>query len=223
MYTRRRPRRPIAIGINMRPATKATKRKVRLIIILAVVLIILIPSSLQLRSISIDAARTQAIDMITYAINDTVLNMMSNDGYDYSDFVVFEKDSDGKITAFSTNTTLINSLSSELIRTVINDAERGALDIKIPLGNLVGSNLTQGKGPRISLDIIMLSSSHADYSNDFVSSGINQTKHKISLNVLVNVIIIVPWAKIETTVTTEVLLVETVIVGQVPETYITLE
>jgi len=183
----------------------------------------MIPASLQLRSISAVAARMQASDMITYAINDTVLKMMSQGGYNFDDFVVFEKDTDGKITAFSTNTTLINSLSSELIKNVIEDASSGALNVKIPLGNLIGTNLSQGKGPQIPLDIIMLSSSHADYINDFASSGINQTQHKISLNVSVDVIIIVPWTKIETTVTTEVLLVETVIVGQVPQTYITME
>lgn len=223
MYTPRRPRRPFTLGINMRPITKASRRKVRVIIILLVVLAIMIPASLQLRSISAVAARMQASDMITYAINDTVLKMMSQGGYNFDDFVVFEKDTDGKITAFSTNTTLINSLSSELIKNVIEDASSGALNVKIPLGNLIGTNLSQGKGPQIPLDIIMLSSSHADYINDFASSGINQTQHKISLNVSVDVIIIVPWTKIETTVTTEVLLVETVIVGQVPQTYITME
>lgn len=207
----------------MRPVTKASRRKVTIIVIVVVFLIFLIATSLKLRSISIDAATMQAQDMIVYAINDTVNEMMSQGGYDYDKFVVFEKDADGKITAFSTNTMLINTLSSDLIKKVIDGASDGALNVKIPLGNLIGTNLTQGRGPQIPLDIIMLSSSRADYSNDFVSSGINQTKHKISINVSVDVIIIVPWAKIETTVTSEVLLVETVIVGQVPETYITLE
>jgi len=161
--------------------------------------------------------------MITYATNEAVAEIMATEGYDYDDFVIFEKDIDGKITAFSTNTTLINALSTELMRTVIDKSASGSLDIRIPMGNLIGMSTMQGRGPKIPVEIIMLTSSHADYSNEFVSSGINQTKHRISLNVTVNIVILIPWATIETAVQTEVLLVETVIIGEVPETYITLE
>ena len=214
MYIPHRPRRPIYIRVS---------KKFKLLLIVALVLAFLIPSSIYLRKISSQAALTEAIDMITYATNEAVAEIMATEGYDYDDFVIFEKDIDGKITAFSTNTTLINALSTELMRTVIDKSASGSLDIRIPMGNLIGMSTMQGRGPKIPVEIIMLTSSHADYSNEFVSSGINQTKHRISLNVTVNIVILIPWATIETAVQTEVLLVETVIIGEVPETYITLE
>ena len=59
-----------------------------------------------------------------------------------------------------------------------------------------------------------------DFRNDLTSAGINQTKHQINLEVIVDVEILVPWGSETSQVVTEVLIADTVVVGQVPQTYL---
>ena len=117
----------------------------------------------------------------------------------------------------------INSLSSEILDKVVGTTESGALTVKIPLGNLTGVNMLMGRGPDVPVKIIYLTSSKVDFKNELVTAGINQTKHQLSLEVTVDVDILVPWRTVSSQVVTDVLIADTVIVGQVPDTYVNME
>ena len=80
-----------------------------------------------------------------------------------------------------------------------------------------------GRGPKIPVRIIVLSSSSVEFSNSIVTAGINQTKHQINLCVTVDMQILVPWGTEDTEVSTDVLIADTVIVGKVPETYLNMQ
>ena len=69
----------------------------------------------------------------------------------------------------------------------------------------------------------MLTSSYTDYKNELISAGINQTRHQIKLEVVVDIDILVPWDTMSTQVVSEALIAETIIVGKVPETYVDTE
>ena len=56
-------------------------------------------------------------------------------------------------------------------------------------------------------------------NSEFVSKGINQTIHKINLDLNCKVSILTPIETISETIEATVLLAETVIVGEVPENY----
>ena len=92
--------------------------------------------------------------------------------------------------------------------------------LSIPIGNVLGSSLLLGKGPEIPVDITMLSSSHVDFQNELSDAGINQTKHQIKLEVVIDIDVIMPWQTVSTQVVSEILIAETVILGDVPETYL---
>ncbi len=175
-----------------------------------------------LKNISGDMALSDASDMITAAINDKINEKMSQKQYTYDYFVSLQKDSEGNVTAISANMARINTLSSEILQEVIAATNSGKLDEKIPLGNLLGSNLTLGRGPKIPVRVIMLTSSYADFKNELSSAGINQIKHQIILEVKVQIDVLLPWELRSTEVVSEVLIAETVIVGKVPETYLSL-
>ncbi len=175
-----------------------------------------------LKNISGDMALSDASDMITAAINDKINEKMSQEQYTYDYFVTLQKDSDGNVTAISANMARINTLSSDILQEVIAATNSGKLDEKIPLGNLLGSNLTLGRGPKIPVKVIMLTSSYADFKNELSSAGINQIKHQIILEVKVQIDVLLPWELRSTEVVSEVLIAETVIVGKVPETYLSL-
>ena len=174
------------------------------LIVLAMLSILIIPPSLYLRDVASQMAMSDAIDLVTLAINEAIHREMSQGTYDYGYFVKLEKDASGGVTAITSNMARINMLSSKLLQDVVNTAGGGEMEISVPLGNLIGTNLLHGRGPDIPVKIIMLTSSFADFRNDISAAGINQIRHQIVL---------------ETRVLSEVLVAETVIVGSVPDMY----
>jgi len=70
------------------------------------------------------------------------------------------------------------------------------------------------------VQVIMLTSSLVRFDNALSSTGINQSRHAITLKADVDIDILIPWETISTTVETDILIAETVIVGRVPNTYV---
>ena len=175
-----------------------------------------------LKDISGQMALSNASDTITATINDKINEKMSEGQYDYNYFVTLQKDNSGNITAISANMARINTLSSEILQEVIAATNSGMMDIDIPLGNLLGSNLLLGRGPNVPVKIIMLTSSYSDFRNELEAAGINQVKHQIILEVRVQIDVMLPWEVQSTEVVSEVLIAETVLVGKVPDTYLNL-
>lgn len=190
------------------------------VIIMALLALAIYPSAKFLRTVSGQIALSDATDMITAIVNDKINEKMREGQYDYDYFVTLEKDANGGITAISANMPRINTLSSEILQEVISSTNSGKLDLEIPLGNLLGSNILLGRGPDIPMKIIMLTSSYADFRNEISSAGINQIKHQIILEVRVEIDVLLPWEVQSTEVLSEVLIAETVIVGKVPDTYL---
>ncbi len=176
-----------------------------------------------LRRLTGEMAISDATDMVTLAVNDTVSKIMSEGDYSYDYFVSIEKDINGNVAAISANMSRINSVSAQILAEVVEAAENGILNIRVPIGNLLGSNILMGKGPEVPVEVITLTSSYIDIENEIVSTGINQAKHKIILKVDVDIDILIPWDVLTTRVESNVLIAETVIVGAVPETYVDVE
>ncbi|MGI6029293.1 MAG: sporulation protein YunB [Candidatus Heteroscillospira sp.] len=176
-----------------------------------------------LRRVSTEMAVSDAIDIVTLSINSSVNQRMKTDDMSYDRFVSLDKDKNGVVTAIKTNMTEINALSSDILSDVVGQGERRVLEVDVPLGNLLGSSLLMGKGPNVPLDIIMLTSSRIDFRNDLASAGINQTKHRIIFELTVEIDVLIPWDMASAVVKSDVLIAETVIVGNVPETYISME
>ncbi len=223
MRYRRRPHRPLYIDLHFPKLPRRTRVTLTLLLILAVTAAVFIQSVLYLRELSASMAISDAIDLITLCINDTISSRMSSEDYDYDYFVTLERDNSGSVVAVSANMSKINALSSELLADIVRSADSGQLDLSIPLGNLVGSSLLLGKGPEVPVEITMLTSSHIDLKNELMSAGINQTKHQIKLDVVVDIDVILPWNTMSTQVVSEILVAETVIVGSVPDTYLSME
>ena len=199
------------------------KRTVMLILIVCFLAAAITPMSLYLRKVSGEMALSDASDMVTIQINDTIAKMMDEGLFEYDYFVSLQKDEAGRITAITSNMPRINTLSAEILSDIVENARDGGLDIGVPAGNLTGISLLLGRGLEIPVKIIMLTSSRVDFRNDIVSAGINQTKHQIILEVIVDIDILMPWETLSTQVVSEILVAETVIVGAVPDTYLNLE
>lgn len=205
---------------------RGLSRNINRILVLVLCLTVLIfcfKAVFYLRRLTGEMAMSDAIDMVTLAVNDTVRRIMSEGNYSYDYFVSIEKDNEGNVAAISANMSRINAVSAQILSEVVEAAENGVLKIKVPLGNLLGSNILMGKGPEVPIEVITLTSSFIDIENELISTGINQAKHKIILKVDVDVDILVPWDLLTTRVESHVLIAETVIVGRVPDTYVDVE
>lgn len=199
---------------------RGTRIVLKAMIVLSMLSVLLVPSSVYLRRVSSQMAVSDAMDCVTLAINDAIYSEMAEGLFDYEYFERLEKDESGRITAVITNMARINTLSAQLLRDVVRSADGGKIEIRVPLGNLIGSNLLHGRGPDIPVEIIILTSSSAAFRNEIRSAGINQTRHQILLDIRVDIDVMIPWDTISTCVTSEVLVAETVIVGEVPRFYL---
>jgi sporulation protein YunB len=176
-----------------------------------------------LRSISTQIAVSNAEDIVTMAVNNAVNDIMSEGGYGYDYFVQIQKNDAGEIAAVSTDMAHINTLSTEILDKVIHSTESGTLTVDVPAGNLTGSSLLMGRGPKVPIKIIYLTSSSVDFKNSIASAGINQTKLQLSLEITVDVDVLIPWSTKSSSIVTDVLVADTVVVGKVPDTFVNME
>ena len=176
-----------------------------------------------LKDISCRIAVSDACDLVTAQVNAVVAQIMAERDYDGESFVNFEKNDAGEITAVSSNMARINALSAEILDRVIGATGNRTLEVSVPLGNLTGVSLLMGRGPGVPVEIIMLTSSHVEFQNRVVTAGINQTKHQINLEIVVDIDTLIPWGTESAKVVTEVMIADVVVVGKVPSTYMNMQ
>lgn len=223
MLRRRRPRRPVYLDLHLPPMRRATRWALIALCLLLFFGWVAVRSVMYLRELSCDMVLSDAVDLMTLCVNDTINRTLSGRDYGYDYFVTIDRDESGAVTAIKANMARINALSSELLSDIVEAADRGELSLSIPLGNILGSSLLLGKGPDIPVDITLLTSSRVDFKNEISAAGINQTKHEMKLDVVVDIDVVLPWRTVSTQVVTEILIAETVIVGEVPQTYLNME
>ncbi len=209
----------------MHPGSRRTRSGATAAILLGGIglLVFLSTSALYLKELSSQIAASDASDIVTVQINKVIAQLMTEKDYGSDYFVVLEKNDRGEVTAVSSNMARINALSAQILDRVVGTTDNRTLTVAIPLGNLTGVSLLMGRGPAVPVRIIMLTSSRVEFSNSIITAGINQTKHQINLAVKVDIDILIPWATESAQVKTDILIADTIIVGQVPETYFSLQ
>lgn len=173
------------------------------------------------REVIRDLAQTQVKNTTSDLTNDAIAKQIAQGVIQYDRIVYFEKDLDGRITALKTNMSEINRLKTDILN-LINDEilALDASDIGIPLGSLFLPELFSGKGPAIPVHILSIRNSDATFTSAFSQAGINQTLHKLTMVVSVDVAVLVLGQTSSFTINSEVVVAETVIVGEVPTTYL---
>lgn len=192
---------------------------VAMIIICTIVLVLwlywksMTPTILELAKVYVQSQSTQAI-------NNAVLELFS-DGVNYSSFVTIEKDENNGVVLLATDSMQTNKLARDAAVLVQNCLNTQFVDeLQMSLGTLSGVPLLNGKGPCVSIIISPQNSVGCTFVSDFTSAGINQTLHRIYLNVNSRVDLIVPTMHHTVELSMPILICETVLVGSVPETYL---
>ena len=219
----RRRRRPLYVDVHLPPMRRRTKLAIVLVLIAAVLVSVGIRGAVYLRELSCSMVLSDATDLMTLCINDTISRKLASEDYDYDYFVTLEHDAEGNVTAVRANMARINAMSSELLSDIVKAADGGELSLEIPIGNLLGSSMMLCRWTEKPFHLKKHSSTRLDFKNELVSAGINQTKHQMKLDVVIDIDVIMPWRTVSTQVVSEILIAETVIVGQVPQTYLDME
>lgn len=163
-----------------------------------------------------------AKSIATKISNEQATVVMAN--YKYQDLCSIEKDENGNIKMIKSNIIPVNEIISDVavrIQNELNKTQDG--EVFIRLGTLTGSKFLSGRGPKVNFKIVTIGNVETDLKSEFSSAGINQTLHRIFLEVKCKVIILTPFNSIEEEITNQVLLAEAVIVGNIPNTYYNLD
>lgn len=157
----------------------------------------------------------------TQAINDAVSKKIQMNVF--KDLVNIKTDNMGRVTMVQANTSEMNRIAVETSLYIQKELENiSEEDLYISIGNILGSQIFADKGPKLRIKIQPAGTVKVNFATEFSEAGINQTRLKIYLKVDTRVQIIMPFAGNEIDVSTNVPVSETIIVGDVPESYINL-
>lgn len=172
-----------------------------------------------LRPQLIALAETQLKNHLTQAANRSVTQSLAEENLSYSDLVRLQT-TEG-LSTLTTDAAALNRLRSAALDDVIGQLD--ALDsrsLTIPLGALTGIDLLSAVGPKLPVRLVSVASAEGRYRNDFIDAGINQTLHRIILDISIDAGLLLPGGVVELTVATPICVSETIIIGQVPQTYL---
>lgn len=199
---------------------KHGKLKLILTILIILLILIFIIFEKNIKPIVMEMASSKVRSIAIKAFNDAVKQVFS-EGKDYSDLISVVLDHDGKVTMIQADTVKMNMLATETAMLTQNNIEKiEEQGIKIPAGSLLNSQILAGRGPKITIKIIPIGSVGTQFVTEFEEAGINQTRHKIYLQANMKVNIVVPTGNNLVEVATYVTISETIIIGDVPSSYI---
>ena len=173
-----------------------------------------------LKPVMTSMAMARVSNMVNRIVSAAVNEAVESGEIDYGNFVIFDKDDTGHITALRSNVAEVNRMQGRIADEILlRLSEISTSELEIPLGTLTGSALLAGRGPSLFVRMQAVGSANAVFRNQFTAAGINQTRHQIFLDVDVYMSILLPGMKTSTKVSNEIAVAETVIVGGVPDTY----
>ena len=202
------------------PMTRAQKARLGCLLAAICLVTLFVISAFHLKTILGNLAVTRVSNSVNRLITEAVNDAIDSGEIQYDDLITFQKDANGRITAFQSNMASFNRLQADITGDVLQRlAEVSDTELAIPIGTLTGSALLAGRGPKFKVRMQSIGSCTAHFENVFDHAGINQTTHSILLYVDVSVTILLPGFSTYTKVSNAFSVAETVIVGDVPDTY----
>lgn len=166
-------------------------------------------------------AETQVRNATSDLINDAIDKQIERENIQYDRIVYFEKDLNGRITALKTNMSEVNRLKTDILNIINGEIlALDTTDLGVPIGSFILPEFLAGRGPSIPVHILSIRNSDASFTSNFTEAGINQTLQQLNMQVSVDVAVLVLGTTNYFTVTSQVVVAETIIVGQVPDTFL---
>lgn len=173
----------------------------------------------RLRPVVEQLAARQVNNHVTAQLNAALSQLMTEN----RNLVEIQRGVDGEILAVSGNMERINQIRGQVVQTALDTV--AAIDVHtlgVPIGSLFDFDLLWAKGPVIEVHSLVAGTVSTQVRSEFQSAGINQTLHRVLLDVEVPLTVLLPGSRGHTVAQITVCAAETVIVGKVPQTYLNL-
>ena len=174
----------------------------------------------KIRPVVQQLANARVHNLASVAANNAINDVLARQSVQYNDLISLEKDINGEIRALQTNMAKINTLKTEVCTEVLHRVDTiNRSDLSIAIGSITNSKLLAGRGPRISVRLVPVGAVDARFENVFSAAGINQTRHQIIMYITVNMSVLTMAQSVDMSVSSQMVIAETIIVGDVPNTY----
>jgi sporulation protein YunB len=165
-------------------------------------------------------AETKALELANRSINKAVGEIVK-DKINYSDLMHTKIDDEGKITMIQANTIMMNKIAADVALQIQEELKQVKTTTSyIPIGTALGSPILAKYGPQLKVSIQPIGTVSVDFKTDFESSGINQSRHRIYLESKTQVKVVIPLTTSTKEVKVQIPICETIIVGDVPNSYV---
>lgn len=192
-------------------------RRLVLVVLLLLALYLLIQKSLT--GVILDTAHAKAYALAVDTMNAAVRQSMGG-GVAYEELIAVRTDAQGRVTMLQANTARMNELASSVALSAQEAlAEDAAPRVSVPLGAALRVPFLSSLGPKIRVSITPVGAVSASFHTEFEAAGINQTRHKIYLQLHAAVQLVLPTGAQPVAVDTQMLIAESIIVGEVPGSY----
>lgn len=166
-------------------------------------------------------ALSSAVNRVSETVINAIADCVIEQQLAYDDFVTLEKDEEGRVSSltggFASSSLLKRDLVNDLVRELDTLKEE---EFGIPLGTLTGWVIFSGKGPTVRVELLSVGDIAIDMRHEFTEAGINQTLHQVYLDVSSTVYLMIPGEILTSETVSSVCVAETVIIGEVPDTYL---
>lgn len=197
------------------------RRRFRVAALLCAGLILFLVLNSHLQPLIASYGLTQAKLVGTQAVNDAVTAVLEREGVRYTDLMRVEKDSQGSIVSVEADTVKINALKASVTTEILTQLKKHQnMTVRIPTGTLLNGDLLTGRGPRIPVKISLSGAAATQMSSYFESAGINQTSHRLVMDITVTLYAAIPGNDATTALETSFIIAKTVLVGKVPDTFL---
>ncbi len=201
------------------------KRKRKIAPIVAIILVVAVGVLLISAEIRISNVRGK---LISYAAKNAassaatvgIEKSLDTDRVRYADLVKFRRDRNGNIVSVSTDAYYLNKIGNNIgdeVDKQINEMKSYVL--KIPVSVLFSEQFINGRGPKLPVIFVMTGITTTDFENEFTAAGVNQTHHRIMLNIKINTYVIHSGNVIVVPYETNVCIAESIVVGITPQTF----
>ncbi len=165
-------------------------------------------------------AETKALEIANKSINKSVADVVKGQ-INYQDLMDVKLDSDGKITMIQANTVLMNTIASDVALDIQDELKKiKSTSSYIPIGTALGSPILATYGPKLKISIEPIGTVTVNFKTDFESSGINQTRHIVYIDVNTKARVVIPLTTTTQEINVQIPICETIIVGDVPQSYV---
>lgn len=217
LYSRRRIKLP-----NLAVLREVNSFKIILLIMLVSVVIVLWCFWKTAYPVFKATCETAAASKGNKIINDEVNKVMKD--YSYNSLIRIEKDTAGKISFIEADSSKINDIVSKIISNIQKEFDKiPRINVFINMGAVSGISMLKNWDPKFELELESAGNLNANVKTEFKSVGINQTQHKIFLEIDARVGILTPFDTFGKDIHSDVILTEAVIVGEVPDSYYDLD